>query len=153
MGVLYYKSKDLDKENIHKALEYLLKAEQADANTSVLFNIAVIYDEIGDFGRSEKYYLKIIDVNKANTNEAIMAAIREQNLKVYNNLAVLAKKQGKIDDTIGYYKEGLKIDAKNFVFLYNLGLIFCKKAKYKQAIKLLNKAILCKCALYSFCFS
>lgn len=57
MGVLYYKAKTVNDEHIQKALRYLLKAEQADANTSVLFNLAVLYDEIGDFGNSEKYYL------------------------------------------------------------------------------------------------
>jgi tetratricopeptide (TPR) repeat protein len=144
IGILYYKAKSQDGGNILKALDFLLKAEQADANTAVLFNIAVVYDELGNFKDSEKYYLKIIDVNKANNNEIIADAILEQNLKVYNNLAILSKKQGKFDDTIGYYKEGLKIDIKNFAFLYNLGLIFLNKSKYKQAIKLLNKAILCK---------
>jgi len=144
IGILYYKVKADHPDFIHKALEYLLKAEQADSNTAVLFNIAVVYDEIANYKDSEKYYLKIIDVNKENDNEIIADAIREQNLKVYNNLAILSKKQDNIDDTIRYYKEGLNIDSKNFTFLYNLGLILMNIGRCKQAIKLFNKAILCK---------
>ena len=150
IGILYYKVKADHPDFIHKALEYLLKAEQVDSNTAVLFNIAVVYDEIANYKDSEKYYLKIIDVNKENDNEIIADAIREQNLKVYNNLAILSKKQDNIDDTIRYYKEGLNIDSKNFTFLYNLGLILMNIGRCKQAIKLFNKAILCKIAINNY---
>ena len=96
---------------------------------------------------SEKYYLKILDFNRENYNEAISDAINAQNIKVYNNLALLSKKQDKLKETIEYYKQGIRLDPKNFVFLFNMGMIFLKKGKYKQSIKLLNKAILCKLSI------
>lgn len=75
-----------------KSLEYLLKAEASDSNTSVLYNIAVIYEEIGELHNAESYYLRILDINKTiDHNETIKDAIREQNLKVYNSLAVNSK--------------------------------------------------------------
>lgn len=147
-GILYYKEKEVDDAYLQKALEHFLIAEQSDANTAVLFNIAVVYDEIGDYDNSEKYYLKILDVNKNNTNDVIADAIKEQNLKVYNNLALLSKKQGKINSTIHYYQEGLNLDPNNFPFLHNLGLIFYKKGDYNEAIRLLNQAILSKLRTY-----
>ena len=147
-GILYYKEKEVDDAYLQKALEHFLIAEQSDANTAVLFNIAVVYDEIGDYDNSEKYYLKILDFNKNNTNDVIADAIKEQNLKVYNNLALLSKKQGKINNTIHYYQEGLNLDPNNFPFLHNLGLIFYKKGDYNEAIRLLNQAILSKLRTY-----
>lgn len=78
-------------------------------------------------------------------------AIKDKNLKVFNDLAIEAKNQGKLDDAIKYYKEALKLDSTNFVFLYNMGIIFNKKNKFKQSIKLFNIAILSKiCSLNSF---
>ena len=92
MGILYYKWKYNDRSYIMKSLEYLLKAEASDSNTSVLYNIAVIYEEIGELHNAESYYLRILDINKTiDHNETIKDAIREQNLKVYNSLAVNSK--------------------------------------------------------------
>lgn len=150
MGILYYKFKDLSEDYLTKALEHLLTAEKADSNTAVMFNIAKTYDDLGNVPESEKYYIKILSFNQKISSEMdgdnpdLMSGIKDQNLKVYNNLAMLCKNQGKLESTIRYYKEGLKLDPTNFVFLYNMSLIFIKKGKFRQAVKLLNKAILCK---------
>lgn len=86
----------------------------------------------------------ILDLNKVSSKEVNEDVIKDQNLKMYNNLAMEAKIQGKLDDAIKYYKEALKIDSTNFISSYNMGLIFNNKNKYKQSIKLLNIAILSK---------
>jgi tetratricopeptide (TPR) repeat protein len=61
--------------------------------------------------------------------------------KIFNNLAINLKKQGKLNESLDSYKKALELDPDNSNFLYNTGLLFAKRSEYKDAQNCLQKAL------------
>jgi tetratricopeptide (TPR) repeat protein len=61
--------------------------------------------------------------------------------KIFNNLAINQKNQGKLNESLDSYKKALELDPDNSNFLYNTGLLFAKRSEYKDAQNCLQKAL------------
>jgi tetratricopeptide (TPR) repeat protein len=56
-------------------------------------------------------------------------------------MAINLKKQGRLDESLKYYKKALALEPKNHNFLYNVGLLYSKRNEYGKAIEKLVKSI------------
>ncbi len=111
-----------DQGLLEKALELLHTALKASKNTSVLFNLAGVHTELGNIEEASDTYQQILAMNLNIDNDAVREEIRQLNILVYGNLVTLSKIQGDHTQSRRWYKQGLLIDQKNFVFLYNISI-------------------------------
>ena len=61
-----------------------------------------------------------------------------EDLDILNVLGSLAQKLEMIEETIVFYQAVVKIDSKNVVSMYNLGLLYAKIGKFDEAIQQLK---------------
>ncbi len=61
-----------------------------------------------------------------------------EDLDILNVLGSLAQKLEMIEETIVFYQTVVKIDSKNVVSMYNLGLLYAKIGKFDEAIQQLK---------------
>ena len=61
-----------------------------------------------------------------------------EDLDILNVLGSLAQKLEMIEETIVFYQSVVKIDSKNVVSMYNLGLLYAKIGKFDEAIQQLK---------------
>lgn len=59
----------------------------------------------------------------------------------WNNLGLLATREGRIDDAIGYFKESLHLDPEHLVSLENLGNAYRQKKRWSEARTMLERAL------------
>ncbi|QVK18903.1 tetratricopeptide repeat protein [Mycoplasmatota bacterium] len=101
-----YKNKQL-----HLALNYYLEAEKIiNHSQSLLIDIALIYDELGDYENAKRYYHKVLDYD---VNNPI----------AYYGLATIFDNMKQFDEAIAYYKEAIRLDEHYYqahFFLANL---------------------------------
>lgn len=108
-----------------KALKYKGKKEDT---LLILFNLGVIYNEIGDIKSSIKYYQKIIEIDPTYKDANYQLAI------IYEDL-------GQIKKAILYYKRVLRLDPNHTLSMYNLAVLFDNNGKDEDSEKLYNKIL------------
>ena len=130
--------------------------------TRVHNNLAMAYDEEGDFEKAISHYKRAIEIsdiypqthnNLGNTYKEMgetEKAIEEFEIAIkmdkyffvaYNNLANLYFEQKEYDKAIEVYQNYLKITPKNLITLYNLGTIYYIKKDYDSAILTFQKIL------------
>jgi tetratricopeptide (TPR) repeat protein len=122
-----------------KTLEYYQNHIDTRLLTSILHNLANIYLELGNFSESEKYFQRILEIDKLNNDERGLAL-------TYSGLASLNFYTGDFDKAIDYYSKSLDIrvkfkDALGIATIsLNLGSIYANQIKEKDAAKHLKVA-------------
>ena len=147
------------------ALLYYGKALLLQPNSvSLLHSLAVLYDEISDWNKSDKIYDQLIALDssdaQAYNNYAYSLVERNQDLnkalKLATKAILLEPKNPSYLDTIGwvyfklnkfkkakkYIEAAIEIDEDSAVILEHLGDIYIKLNKFKNANKLYKKALL-----------
>ena len=119
--------KELGEEN--KSVEYFMKAEEQ--------NVAIneVYSIIGRFA---------LNMNKLEEAEEYLKralSLNPQNAKIYNTLALLARKSD-IEQAIKLVKKALKLKPDSASFYFNLGNFYKIELKnYDEAIKYYEKSL------------
>ena len=110
-----------------KALEYFLKAKELDKDASANsdYNLAVVYNNLGDKEKAEYYYLE-----ELKTKDPYPAT--------YYNLGILYKEMGKYDKSLQYYLQALKLDEKDFDAWYNLACLYALMNDFDNAFSCLT---------------
>lgn len=108
LGNLYARFNDNN-----KALEYFLKAKELDCDKSANsdYNLAVVYNNLGDKDKAEYYYLE-----ELKTKDPYPAT--------YYNLGILYKEKGEYDKSLQYYLKAIELDEKDFDAWYNLACLY-----------------------------
>ncbi len=106
-----------------------------------LLNLGNIYLDIKDYDKTQDYYemaLRCPGLTRSNT---------EYLAKVYNNMAVLASREGKFNEAIEYYNKSLTIKEANRDYqgmvntFWNIAVLYEKKSMFDEAIAVLEKAV------------
>jgi len=59
----------------------------------------------------------------------------------WNNLGLLATREGKIDEAIGYFQQALKVNPEHWIALENLGNAYRQQHRWEQARQTLEQAL------------
>ncbi len=121
---IYMTSKQFD-----KALENARKAVSTGGKTPISHNIlGMHFEQIGEPGKAEKYYLKSIESDSAYASP-------------YNNLGNIYLKRGLSSKAREYYKKAIDYDASNPLFHNNLGLAMELSGNIEEALTEYRKAL------------
>jgi tetratricopeptide (TPR) repeat protein len=96
---------------------------------------------------SQEYFAEAVaafDAGKFDDARAGFAKVAQRvpnNTVVQFNLAVLAERQGKLSEAVGFYEAAHKLDAKHKPTLLNLGRAYRLQDKFAQAIALYEEAL------------
>ena len=144
------------KQNLDKALA--LNPRSAD----VQFAVAYYYQLVGDIRRAEEYYETALDLapnngdiansygafkcqngeyNKAKEYffDAINNRLYSNAAQTYENLALCAQSQGKLDEAIEYFQDALKHQPARGKSLFLLSELYMASGKWAQAESTLRK--------------
>ena len=108
-------------------------------HTSMLHNLANVYLELGNFSESEKYFKRVLEIDKLNSDEKGLAL-------TYSGLASLNFYTGNFDKAIDFYSKSLDIRVRSNDTLgiatisLNIGSIYANQIKEEEAIKHLKVA-------------
>ena len=162
IGILYYTETPSNKKDALKAIHYLKIAIAEERSATVMFNLAVIYEEQGERGQAKEMYQEVLKINpshfKAKVNLAIILekegeskkahshyveALEERpgEARIYHNLGINMKRAGMLDNALDYYKRAMDLEPDNSVFLYNTSVLYNIKNDHDQAIDVLEKSI------------
>jgi type IV pilus biogenesis/stability protein PilW len=118
-------------------------------------NLAIVYQEMGDWEKARSTYQKSVEINpqygKAHNNLGILLYLQERyeesieafqkalavnplNMESYINLGILFKKQGQIDKAIDSYQRALRINPLNPEAHYNVALLYEQLENWALAI-------------------
>ena len=56
--------------------------------------------------------------------------MNKKDAKIFHNLGINLKRQGRLDEALKYYKNALDIDPDNSLTLYNVGILYNKRSEY-----------------------
>ena len=116
------------KNNLNVSKEYYLKALHIDNNYyDALFNLGIIYISLGENKNGLDALNRCRDMNPGDTN-------------IYRYLGLASSNLDKPQDAIRYYKIALNFD-DDYQILINLGAVYFKQDRYRDAIKTYEKAI------------
>ena len=88
---------------------------------SEIFKLAVKYHKNKSFKKAQNFYKKTL-------------AINPQHLDAYNNLGIVLKELGNIEESISCFNKVIEIDSQNVFGYYNLGLAYKEVLDHKKAI-------------------
>jgi Flp pilus assembly protein TadD/peroxiredoxin len=71
----------------------------------------------------------------------LTASYPETQLNARNNLGLLATREGRLDDAIGYFQEALRLDADYWIALENLGNAYRQQRRWEEARAALERAV------------
>lgn len=105
-------------------------------------NIALLYQEMGDFGKAAEYLEKALEIIKNIEGAEIEVAT------TYSNLAASLLELGRVDEAVSYLEKALetyrKDEVKNFHYsaaLSAMAAAKCKQGKYEEAVPLYQEAL------------
>lgn len=158
LGLIYFKNRML--EDAYLSFEKGLNINSS--NYDCLFMLAKINEEQKKNYEAIEIYKKCIrlDSNKSdgylaisnlyssvNQNEEALNVLNDayskfkSNYKVLNNLGLILKKIGKLEQAIVTFYEGLKLKADEQEPLINIALCYLEKKEYQKALETIDKAI------------
>ena len=122
LGNLYARFNDNN-----KALEYFLKAKELDKDCSSNsdYNLAVVYNNLGDKDKAEYYYLEELKT-------------KDPYPSTYYNLGILYKEKGEYEKSLQNYLKALKLDEKDFDAWYNLACLYALMNDFDNAFSCLT---------------
>ena len=158
LGLTYLQNNNYTqaKKNLDKALEF--NPRSAD----VQFAMAYYYQLVGDNLRAEEYYETAIDLAPNNGDiansygafkcqngeyekakayffDAINNRLYANAAQTYENLALCAQSQGKLDEAIGYFQDALKHQPARGKSLFLLSELYTVSEQWKLAESTLRK--------------
>ena len=96
---------------------------------SVLHSLAILYDEIGEWIKSDKIYNQLI---QADSSDA----------QAFNNYAYsLVERNEKLNKALAYAKKAIKLDPNNPSYLDTIGWVYYKLNDLKKAKKYIEQSI------------
>lgn len=123
LGMIY-----LQKFQLSKAEECILKAISITPNKYFFENLAKVYLEKEDSDKAINLYLELLK-------------IQPKNYDYLFNLAAAYKLENNIKKSIEYYKKAIETNPKNPDAYYNLGHIYDNMGNPKESIKYYNQAL------------
>jgi protein O-GlcNAc transferase len=90
--------------------------------------LSAIYCQLRNYYNAEKYLQKAVELDPNNAD-------------AYNNLGIISKEEGRLDEAVIYLKKAICLDTKNALAYNNLGAVFQEKEKYDEALTLFQKAL------------
>ncbi len=125
LGLCYSRIKMSD-----EAINFYNRALTIRPNSiNVLHSIAILYDEIGEWIKSDKIYDQLI---KNNPNDA----------QAYNNYAYsLVERNKDLERALSYAKEAVKLEPENPSYLDTIGWAYYKMNDIKKARAFIEKSI------------
>ena len=158
LGLTYLQNNNYTqaKKNLDKALEF--NPRSAD----VQFAMAYYYQLVGDNLRAEEYYETAIDLAPNNGDiansygafkcqngeyekakayffDAINNRLYANAAQTYENLALCAQSQGKLDEAIGYFQDALKHQPARGKSLFSLSELYTVSEQWELAESTLRK--------------
>ena len=149
--------------NLEQASKFLKLAKQLVSNDPILLNtLGAVEMKKGNYGISEKYFLKSIQNKKDNRsafnniaalyqktgqvnksleifNALLLKFPNDQNL--LNNIGNVLIDLNRYEDAIKHLQNAIKINSSQSTFFSNLGRALFFLEKYKDAEKMLNKSL------------
>lgn len=121
----------LDNEK-EKAIRFFNKALEFEGIISddvvILFNIAMIYDELGNYRESFNTYKRILELDSKNPG-------------AYYGMAIMDEKLENVDSALKYYFEAIKLDPTYDRAYYFAANLYDLKGEKEKAIKLYKQVI------------
>ena len=119
---------------LNQCLDLALKNRDFEYVQSVYNGMGIVYKRIGDYPKSQEYYLKGLHLNDS-------LGIKEANSSIYMNLGVLydlmnedEKAKKSYENAIKFHKGDNHIDNENKINL-NLGVLHLKNYSYHEALQ------------------
>lgn len=133
-----------------------------DETILILFNIAIIYDELGELEKSKDYFSQILDLEADNYKAIFQLALleegtnnKEEALSLYHkiidikpdfksayyNIASILDEEGKVKAALKYYKRVIDIEPNHYHALNNIGSICEELGDYENAFLMVKKSI------------
>lgn len=119
---------------LNQCVQLALKNGNYDFVMSAYNGLGIVYKRIGDYPKSQEYYLKSLHLNHSLQMNRNISSI-------YNNLGVLYDLMNEEDKAIESYQKSLDFykgpnkEQKEMEIISNLGLIDLEKGKYSEALK------------------
>jgi predicted O-linked N-acetylglucosamine transferase (SPINDLY family) len=108
------------------AKELILEDKKKYNSDPIFYNlVGFIYDQLGDFSRAEKNYLRSIKIDKSYHESKF-------------NLGILYYKSKDLDKAKNIFLELLKEDNQDFKYYFNISIICCDQSTYEEATKYLK---------------
>ena len=85
-----------------------------------IFKLAIKYHKNKSFKKAKNLYQKTLEINS-------------HHLDAYNNLGIVLKELGNINESINCFNKVIKIDPRNLFGYYNLGIAY-KEKLYHQIV-------------------
>lgn len=119
-----------------KAKEYYLRALSYNPEVlEVLNNLGILERKYGDKQKAIEYYKKALEI--APENEVSKFNL----LEVYLALSKDAIERQDLVTALEYFMKAFKIDQNNFEIANNIGSVYARQEKYKNAIEWYQKAL------------
>jgi tetratricopeptide (TPR) repeat protein len=116
------------KNNTEAAKQYYRLGIQVEpGNAALIFNLARVYDQVGERQQAIGYYLQTIEKDPG----FVFA---------YNNLGLLYEDEKAFDKAEKAYKQALKMDSRYNLARLNLGNMYALTSDYRRAAKTLSEA-------------
>lgn len=158
IGVIYLKE-----NNKEKSLEFLDRSIQLEPTfAQAFYNKGLLFEKFDQQNEAISSYKKAISLHTSfpdaifrlsqmyylnqQTDSASMFAemlvrISEEDISALELMGKIEYQKGDVPKSIFFYKKALKIDADNYVILFNLAVSFGSIGDYYEALEALNKCI------------
>ncbi len=125
IGTAFYQIKDYD-----SSLTYLNKALQIYPHSkNTKHNLALIYDSIGEWDKSDKLYMELISKDSTDA-------------QAYNNYAYsLVERDENIEFALELAKNAIRLEPKSAAYLDTLGWIYFKLSNLDEALFYIRESI------------
>lgn len=121
LGVVYFQ-----KQEYKKAIESINKAILIDSKKAKFYyNLAIVYDAIGEEDKSAENYLKILNLELDYPYLDV----------VYFNLGVYYKDKGEFEKALEYYEKAIKLNSEFYDAIWNRGLILLLFGNLEKGFK------------------
>ncbi len=114
-----------------------LRKSKTNAQKSLLINpdLPEGHTAMGDY-----YYHGILDYESAlnEYNEALR--LKPRHIEAYNGIAFVLRRQGKMKESIEYFKKTFEFDPKNYQTVFSIGETYGLLREYQKAVPFLDKA-------------
>ncbi len=124
LGIVYRKTRQLDKAEIH----FKKAIEQDSTFTMAYTNLGIIYKDTRRFEESEDYYKKAILLNPSNAHSN-------------NNLAILYRDLKRFKEAEEYFKKATIADETYWPAFANLGQLYQILKDWEESARMIKKAI------------
>ena len=120
MGILYYTETKSNPKNALKAVSHLKTAIQSERNTTAMFNLAVIFEELGEHQRAKEMYHEVSTLILWHTVQVLK--IEPSHYKSKVNSAIILEKEGHTRDAHERYKQVIEEFPNEARVYHNLGI-------------------------------